>query len=537
MPGWVREHPSLRLRRRARPRRMVVCPMRGEAQGGGEDFEAYKRWKPDAQAKALAKLREAENNQWRPFYCKNRGCNGQPHVWPDDNRDCPNPFGHVWDMEVYEKKQVWICEECKVTGLTIDEWVFPHARVDQRPPNWRGNWRVLALRGGRGSGKTRTGAEITNRASEITPRIILIGSTGPDLRATMVEGESGILATAAPNKKPIWEPSKKQLTWPNGCVGLGFSAEEPDRLRGPQSGFAWGDEPAHWPLVQQAWDNLLYGLRLKNKGGLGTRAVVTSTPKPIPWMKELVKHPRTVDRVVSTYANIRNLDADFRTDITERFEGTRQGRQELHGEILEDVEGALWNLGMIQHIEEAPTNLRRIVVSVDPAGTANKRSDETGIIVVALGPDGKSIYVLHDSTDKYSPNGWAQQAHADHDHFSADCIVAEKNYGGDMVRNTLENAGRGEARIKLVTSRRGKELRAEPIVALYEKGRVFHVGPRGALMKLEDEMTSWVPGVGSSPNRVDALVHGITEVAAAAMPVSFVNPRDLLRRRGLGGAA
>ena len=500
------------------------------------DVDAYKRWKPDAQQKFLRALREAENNKWTPFYCKNRGCNGQPHVWPDDGRDCPSPYGHTWDMDKYEATKVWVCSACQTTGLGLDDWNFPHARADQRPPAWTDDWRTLVLRGGRGSGKTRTGSEITNRASEITPRIILIGSTGPDLRATMVEGESGILATSPPGKRPIWEPSKKQLTWPNGCIGLGFSAEEPDRLRGPQGGFAWGDEPAHWPLVQQVWDNLLYGLRLKNKRGLGTKAVVTSTPKPIPWMKDLIKNKRTVDRRVSTYANVSNLDADFKRDIFDKFDGTRQGRQELDGEILEDVEGALWKLGMINHIDEAPPNLKRIVVSVDPAGTATKKSDETGIITVGLGPD-KKIYVLHDSTGKYSPNGWAQRAHADNETFSADCIVAEKNYGGDMVRTTLENAGRGLHRIKLVTSRRGKAIRAEPIVALYEKGRVFHVGARGSLQKLEDEMTTWVPGEGDSPNRVDALVHGITELAGASSPTTFVNPRDLLRRRAQGGEA
>lgn len=511
--------------------------MRSEAPSGA-GLDRFKQWKPDAQAKALAMLRAAENNQWRPFYCKNQGCNGQPHVWPNDQRDCPSPYGHVWltnQAEVINVKvDWWECKHCKVQGHGIDNWTFPHARMDQRPPNWRTDWDTLVLRGGRGSGKTRTGAEITNRASDITPRIILIGSTGPDLRATMVEGDSGILATAHPDKRPIWEPSKKQLTWPNGCIGLGFSAEEPDRLRGPQGGFAWGDEPAHWPFVEQAWDNMLFGLRLKNKGGLSTKAVVTSTPKPIPWMKELIKDEHTVDRVVSTYANVDNLDDKFKRRIFDRFEGTRQGAQELHGEILEDVEGALWKWEMIHYIDEAP-ELRKIVVAVDPAGTANKRSDETGIIVIGLGVD-KNVYVLADYTDKYSPAKWGNQVVMQFEQHKADDIVAEKNYGADMVTYVLDTEA-DKARILTsvtpVDSRRGKAIRATPIVALYERGRVFHVGERGSLQKLDDELTTWVPGESDSPNRLDALVHGVTNLAKDVMPSSIASPRDILQGRSI----
>lgn len=490
------------------------------------DPDRYKRWKPDGQQKALSLLREAENLKWRPFYCPDAGCNGQPHVLAHDlKRACTSMMGyHLWKHDT-----TWVCSECGVGGVPVegDEWLFPHARTDQRPPPWRADWLTLLLRSGRGSGKTRTGAEITNRVTKKVGRLILIAATGPDLRDTMVEGESGILATSPPGQRPLWEPSKKRLTWPNGAIAQGFSAEEPDRLRGPQSGYVWADEPAHWALVEECWENMLYGLRL----GEDPKIVATSTPKPTKWMKGLVAKPDTVDRVVSTYANISNLAATYRRNVIEPREGTRMGQQELFGQILEDVEGALWNWDMIQYVEEAPP-LQRIVVGVDPAGTANKKSDETGIVVVGIGHD-KNLYVLHDSTGKYTPEQWGRKANAAYEEFSADAIVPERNYGEDMVRFVLENAGYGGARIIPVLSRRGKDIRAEPIVALYEKKRVFHVGARGDLGDLEDEMTTWVPHESPSPNRVDALVHAATELAKHVMPAAVASPLDYVAQRHL----
>jgi phage terminase large subunit-like protein len=445
----------------------------------------YRNWKPEAQQRALDLLKEAKGSGWRPFYCPNAGCDGNPH----------------------------------------DKWDWQHARVDQRPPKWTDDWLVWLLKGGRGSGKTRTGAETTHRVTKAVPRLILIAPTGYDLRETMVEGVSGILATAPPGQRPLWEPSKKKLTWPNGCIGQGFSAEEPDRLRGPQSGFIWGDEPAHWPLVDECWSNMLFGLRM----GKHPKVIATSTPKPTKWMRELIAHDRTIVHSVSTYANLVNLSPLFRDTVIDRYEGTRLGRQELHGEVLEDVEGALWQWEMIEWIDEAP-DLVRIVVAVDPAGTANAKSDETGIIVLGIGAD-KVIYVLADYSGKYSPGGWAKRVWAAVDEFSADAVVAEKNYGGDMVKHTLEtHAPQVAARVKMVTSRRGKALRAEPIVALYEKHRVKHVGKRGDLSTLEEEQTSWVPGEGASPNRVDALVHGATDLAKISAPTTVADPNKLLRR-------
>lgn len=702
-------------------------------------LDQYRYWKPEVQQRALELLKEREHSPWRPFYCPDLRCDGHPH----------------------------------------GEWDFEHARSDQRPPRWSDDWLVWALAGGRGSGKTRAGAEVTHRVTKITPRIILIGPTGPDLRETMVEGVSGLLATAAPDNRPVWEPSKKKLTWPNGCIAQGFSAEEPDRLRGPQcfvagtliqtergavpieqvtiadwvwtrhglrrvmavnkgqrvvmssslftatpdhliwtenrgwvehqfivpddtmaawcptctprqaatassrpdrapcttpggsgsrntgrfltggmsttststapttgsrtsspchgqttrnctrlsgvrtvaptaevtstssevvlvgaapsasagptetladaptsavavagsspaksaglssrragdgsapsgastsdvqtvydltvdehpeffangilvhnSGYVWADEPAHYPDSEQVWDNMLFGLRIKGHKGTHPKVVATTTPKPTKWMKALLADPLTVTHRVSTYANLQNLADTFKRTVIDRYEGTRLGKQELHGEVLQDVEGALWNWDMFQWVDDAPP-LLRIVVAVDPAGTANKKSDETGIITIGIGHD-KNLYVLHDATDRYSPERWGSMSNAQHEDFSADAIVAEKNYGADMVRYVLENSGHKGARIIEVQSRRGKAIRAEPIVALYEKKRVFHVGSRGDLGALEDELTSWVPGASDSPNRLDALVHGATELAKQVMPATVSDPNKLLRGR------
>jgi len=460
---------------------------------GTPNLDDFRNWKPEVQARALELLNEYRDSQWRPFFCTKKDCDGHPH----------------------------------------DDWEWNHARADQHPPALnRDDWLTLLLAGGRGSGKTRTGSEITHKVTNLVPMIALVAATGPDLRDTMVEGVSGILATAPPGKRPLWEPSKKKLTWPNGCIAQGFSAEEPDRLRGPQSGFAWADEPAHFPLAQQVWDNLLFGLRVKTGYGgkpIRPKVIATSTPKPTRFIKDLIASDSTVVHRVSTYANIDNLADTFKQVILDRYEGTRLGRQELHGEVLEDVEGALWTWDMFQWIEEAP-HLTRIVIGIDPAGTCNPKSDETGIVVVGIGED-KNLYVLDDSTGRYSPDGWGSKSNSLYDTFSADALVPEKTYGQDMVSYVLHNAGYTGARLIPVDSRRGKQIRAEPIVALYEKNRIFHVGRRGDLGALEDELTTWVPGEGASPNRLDALVHACTELAGRTMPAQIADPNKLLRGR------
>lgn len=475
----------------------MVSDVRGESSPRVRNLDAildahgladFRNWKPEAQQRALELLREREHTGWKPFYCKNPLCDGSPHLGE----------GAEWDWQ--------------------------HARIDQRPPRWTDTWLTWLLKGGRGSGKTRTGAEVTHRIAKRVPRLYLIAATGFDLRETMIEGISGVLATSPPGSRPKWEPSKKKLTWPNGCIGQGFSAEEPDRLRGPAAGYIWCDEPAHWPLVTECWSNMKFGLRVK--GPVRTKIVATTTPKPTKWMKELIANPKTVVHSVSTYANLANLSEEFAEEVISEYEGTRIGRQELHGEVLEDVEGALWQWDMMQWVDEAP-RLVTIGVGVDPAGTTNKKSDDTGIIVGGIDAN-KNVYVLDDGTGKLSPGEWAKRVNGMYDDYSADRIVVEKTFGNDMVTFTLENSGYTGARIIPVQSRRGKELRAEPIVALYEKKRVFHVGKRGSLADLEEEMTSWVPGQGASPNRVDALVHLITNLAKVSQPSTVANPNDLL---------
>lgn len=496
----------------------------------GPRLDDYRHWKPEHQQRALTLLQQRQNQRWRPFYCPNPSCNGQPHVEPGEIRECRLPFGHEWTLV----QDAWLCDPdrgCGVFGLPQDEWLWTHARKDQRPPRWKDRWRTWLQAGGRGSGKTRTGSEVTHRVTEMTPHIMLVAPTGPDIRETLVEGESGILATAPPGKRPEWEPSRKRLVWPNGAIARGFSAEEPDRLRGPQSGFIWMDEAAHYDAIDLVWDNALFGLRLGNP----SHVLVTSTPKPTKWLKELMKDSKTIHMKVSTYANLANLDPAYREMVIEKYEGTRTGLQELYGELLEDVEGALWQSSMFNYIDEVPETLDKVVIAIDPAGTANARSDETGIVVV--GRAGRQAYVLADYSGKYSPAGWGQKAWWAHEHWSADAIVAEKNYGGDMVKHVLDTESDHRARVRLVQSRRGKALRAEPIVSLYEKKRVLHIRSRkdieprpGDLQKLEEEQLSWVPGEGASPNRVDAAVHGLTDVMRGTGQAAVADPAKVLQR-------
>jgi phage terminase large subunit-like protein len=449
---------------------------------GPLDPSLFKRWTPAAQEKALEALRAAQNDNWRPFYCHDPACNGMPH----------------------------------------DRWEWNHARADQRPPT-DPDWLVWLLKSGRGSGKTRTGTEMTHRVIEKVPRIALIGATGADVRDIMLEGESGILNVYPPGKKPVHEPSKRRVTFHNGAVATLFSAEEPDRLRGPEHYWAWCDEAAHWALVQQVWDNLLFGLRL----GAKPRIVVTTTPKPRPWLKALMKDPTTRMSVASTYDNLANLSSVYRDIIIPKYEGTRLGRQELNAEVLEDVEGALWNWDMIESLRftDAPEHMDRIVVAVDPAGSKKKKNDETGIVVV--GRSGDHFYVLADRSGHYSPNGWARAVMAAYDEFSADAVIAETNFGGEMVTSNLRAAD-SFPRIQEVNAKRGKALRAEPVVGQYERKLVHH--PHDGLPELESQMTEWVPYEDTdSPDRVDALVYGVTHLAKGLLPAGISSPTNLKR--------
>lgn len=333
-------------------------------------------------------------------------------------------------------------------------------------------------------------------------RIALVGATAADVRDVMVEGPAGMLAIAPPWDRPKYEPSKRRLTWRNGAVATLYSADEPDRLRGPQHDLAWCDELAAWRRPE-AWDMLMMGLRL----GHNPRCVVTTTPRPTLAVRNLMAASTTVTVRGSTYENLDNLAPAFRDQIITQYEGTRLGRQELHAEILDDVPGALWQRTMLDGGRVMATpDLVRIVVGVDPAASDNEGAAETGIIAAGIGTDGHG-YVLDDLSLRASPAGWAAQVVAGYHKLKADRIVAERNNGGDMVAHTIRTAD-NTAAVRQVWAARGKLVRAEPIAALYEQGRVHHVG---LFADLEDQLCGWVPG-DTSPDRLDALVWALTDL-------------------------
>jgi phage terminase large subunit-like protein len=419
-------------------------------------------------------------------------------------------------------------DDDQLRALQFD-WEF-WARPDQLPPG--DDWSVWAIVGaGRGAGKTRTGAEWVRRKIRAGPGMgdgVFVGATPADVRDLMVEGPSGILNVAAPAERPDYEPSKRLLIWPNGVKAHCRSGADPESIRGLNLGWAWLDEMAKWRFVKQAWDNLRFALRVGEP-----QTVITTTPKPLPLLRDILagKIPRTVVAPkVSTYRNLANLAQSFIEEMRATHEGTRLGRQELHGELLEDVEGALWTHAMIdgpggvgrwtgQWRETdagvfAPVlpEMRRVLVGVDPPGSVHT---ECGIIALGVAGDGRG-YVLADYSLKGSPGEWgAAVVRCAHDN-DADVIVGERNYGGDMVRHTIATIPADDVypagaafRYKDVQATRGKKLRAEPVVSLSEQHRMVHVG---TLPVLEDEMCMWVPDEpGPSPNRVDALVWACTE--------------------------
>ena len=311
------------------------------------------------------------------------------------------------------------------------QWI---ARDEQLAPP--GDWRTWLVLAGRGAGKTRSGAEwVREQVAAGCQRIALVAPTAADARDVMVEGESGILAVSPAGKRPIYEPSKRRLTWPSRAIATTYSADEPERLRGPQHDCAWTDELAAWRLPE-AWDMLMFGLRL----GADPRVVVTTTPRPIQLLRDLVADPKTAVTRGSTYENRANLAVAFLDQIVRQYEGTRLGRQELDAEILDDVPGALWNRAMIEAarppIGMARPDLARVVVAIDPAVSSGEDSDETGIIVAGKDADGHG-YVLADLSGHYTPTEWAKVAIAAYRAHSADRVVAEINNGGEMVEATL----------------------------------------------------------------------------------------------------
>lgn len=386
------------------------------------------------------------------------------------------------------------------------DWRF-WARANQiEPPGDWYTWLVLA---GRGFGKTETGAQwVRERVRNGARSIALVAETQKDLEEVMV---ARILAVHPPEEAPTVRYKPVRLVWPNGAVGLGYNGTEPDQLRGPEFDTAWVDELAKYRYAQDTWDMLQFTMRI------GTpRQIVTTTPRPIPIIRQLLKDPSCVVTRGNTYENRANLAPVFFEKITKRYEGTRLGRQELKAEVLDDSPDALWTRANLDEkrrkIEDLP-RMERIVVAIDPAAKTNEQPEDgaaTGIVAAALGEDGRG-YVLEDATLRARPNGWARQAVAVFDKYGADCIVGEANNGGDMVESTVRSV-REFAPFKAVHASRGKWIRAEPIAALYEQGRVSHVG---TFPELEDEMVVFGPNGmpdGSSPDRLDALVWALTEL-------------------------
>jgi phage terminase large subunit-like protein len=396
--------------------------------------------------------------------------------------------------------------------LASPSWLT-QARPNQLPPP--GAWGIWLILAGRGFGKTRTGAEWVKGLVETgtAGRIALVAPTAGDCRDIMLEGTSGILSISSDWCRPVYEPSKRRLTWPNGATASLFSAEESDRLRGPNHDAAWGDELASWADPQSVWDMLQFTMRI----GKHPRTVITTTPRPIAIIKNLVKREGQ-DVVItrgSTYENADNLSEPFLAAMKARYEGTRLGRQELFADVLTDVPGALWSLAWIDdtRVKSPPWDgLARIVIAIDPAVTSGEDADETGIVVAGIDHAGHG-YILEDASARYQPHEWAAKAISLYRKYSADRIIAERNNGGDMVEATIRSIDPNVA-FKAVYASRGKTTRAEPISALYEQGKVHHCGTFTAL---EDQMCAFTSDfsratAGYSPDRLDAMVWALSEL-------------------------
>jgi phage terminase large subunit-like protein len=394
------------------------------------------------------------------------------------------------------------------------------ARPNQMSPDLAqggGPWLTWLVLAGRGFGKTRCGAEWIR--AEVTAgragRIALIGETHKDLEEVMVFGQSGLLSVFPPHQRPKVTKKPIALEFHTGAVAYGYNATEPDQLRGPQFDCAWSDELAKWRYARETWDMLQFALRL----GLAPRQMVTTTPRPIPVLKEILAAATTAVTRGSTLDNRKNLAPSFIKAIVDKYAGTRLGRQELSAEVLDDVPDALWTRAALDRDRRRPDKvppLKRVVVAIDPAAKKNEMPDDgaaTGIVVAGVGEDGRG-YVLDDATCRESPNGWARLAVACFDRYEGDCIVGEVNNGGDMVAATIKVV-RPTVPFKAVHASKGKWTRAEPVAALYEQGRISHVG---TFASLEDEMVNFGPnGMAGevSPDRVDALVWALTELFPA----------------------
>ena len=437
-----------------------------------------------------------------------------------------------------------------LAGMDADQLLWDWSvwgRPEQQAPE--GDWSIWMYLAGRGAGKTRSAAEWVREQAKYTNegqrRFALVARTAADVRDVIVEGESGILNVTPPSERPLYEPSKRRLTWPNGNTATCFTADEPDSLRGPQFTHAWGDEIAAWRQTPDAagmtaFDNLRVGTRL----GRNPKIMVTTTPKRVPLLYKLIEeskgdNPRVVISRGSTMDNSGNLSGAYLDAITGVYAGTRLAQQELYGEMLDAVEGALWTEELLEKNRESvyPQGTPLRVIGVDPSVAENPR-DECGIVVVSSTGERdlykRQAWVLEDATIHGSPETWANKVVAMARKWGCP-VVAEVNQGGALVRNAI-NAIDPNIKVFEVHSKYGKALRAEPVTLAYEQGRVHHIG---YLPDLESQMLSWIPGEGKSPDRVDALVHALTALLIKP-PQGFVGGKITAksfasRKLGLGG--
>lgn len=419
------------------------------------------------------------------------------------------------------------------------DWSF-WARPEQLPPG--GRWRTWLMRSGRGFGKTKSGSQWVRSQIESgrRRRIAIVGATEGDVRKYQVEGPSGIMSVCPPDFRPIFEPSNNRLVWPNGAEAHTMSADKPEAFRGPNFDGAWNDELCSWgnasnKIATETYKLLQLCLRIPGPMGDPAQELITTTPKPMPLLREIMGKASTVVTGGSIFDNAANLDADTLKYYCDEYLGTSLGRQELFGEVLDAFEGALWSPKVLDDNRRGPAQgwglvvgmgktylmgpdmgagerqhifFKRIVVAVDPSGSGGRKSNETGIVVCALGTDDHG-YVLEDLSGIMSPESWAKASIGALAKWDADYIVAEQNFGAEMVRATIRAADR-DAPVKLVVASRGKAVRAQPVSLLDQQGRIHHVG---IFPKLEDQMVTWNPvGNDESPDRMDARVWGFSEL-------------------------
>lgn len=394
------------------------------------------------------------------------------------------------------------------------------ARDDQLPPTFARNglpWTIWLVLGGRGAGKTRTGAEWIRGMVHGLPwltrqpigKIALVGETFADVRDVMIDGPSGLLAIHARHERPVWTATRRRLEWPNGAVALAFSADDPESLRGPQFEAAWADELGKWRYADAAWDQLQFGLRL----GAQPREVVTTTPRAIPLLKRMLADERIALTRARTQDNADNLAPAFLDAVVGRYAGTRLGRQELDGDLIEDRADALWTRDLLERARrEVAPDLRRIVVAVDPPAYSRAGADACGIIGVGIDAEGICHVLADESASGLKPNAWAAKATMLYRRLEADALVVEVNQGGEMATTVIQEIDPA-CPVVPVRASRGKRLRAEPVSVLYAQDRVRHVG---VFPELEDEMCDFgLDGLsnGRSPDRLDALVWAVTHLA------------------------